>query len=146
MPRLVALLGEEENKLYGQVCSRWMCVDARRRQIGSRPSMCTPMHLEGGYDRVARVHIRVYTVPPVKRFDLEACLVLFTRSTRSTLRRASGQQGGEERGTGVDLQGTTMSHTPAGRCVHKSVCTPGPPLCVYFNQYPVDTATREHKS
>lgn len=48
--------------------------------------------------------------------------------------------------TGVDLQGTAMSHTPAGWCVHKSVCAPGHGLCVYFNQYPVDTATREHKS
>lgn len=49
--------------------------------------------------------IRAFGVSSAKRFDLEACLVLFTRLTRSTLRRARdrGVHGGRE---GVDLQGT----------------------------------------
>lgn len=51
-------------------------------------------------------YIRAFGVSSAKRFDLEACLALFTWLTRSTLRQARDRGQGNTRGRRVDLQGT----------------------------------------
>jgi len=128
IPRLVASLDEEENKLYDpDILSLVRSVKREgRREATSRRDA---VRSRGSSPYKAR--------PSFKRFDLEACLALFTRLTRSTLRASIGsigEVGDGERGKGVDLQGTRMSHTPAVRCVHKSVCRVGHGyVCILIN-------------
>lgn len=117
MPRLVALLDEEENKLYSQVFSKGdekgigedveggtYAAPCRQREerkdYRCAHSVCFPVGFQIRPLRhllQSSVRIRAFGMSLLaKRFDLEACLALFTRLTRSTLRRARDSDGARE--------------------------------------------------